>query len=1044
MKKNRRTSFLMVCLIHCVWLTCMPMTRLGATGVNKDAVDLFQGTTVSGKVTDKATGEGIPGVTVLEKGTSNGTVTDLNGNYRLTVGSSAVLVFSSIGYTTMEFDASSQSALDVQLSEDVQSLDEVVVIGYGEVEKGDVTGSVVSFDSKQLEKVNKVDALSAIQGQVPGVMVQRADGKPGSGGFNVRVRGASTINSTETVSNGGYTPGQNPLFIVDGIFVDDISFLNPADIASMNVLKDASATAIYGARGTNGVVIIQTKKGQSGELTVRYNNYVGVNEAYHLPPIFDTPEYVEFLRDVVVGNWYASEQDGNFAQYSRDNVDLTDYLSDEELQNIADGVSTDWIDLISQNGFQTNHTIDMSGGNEKTTYAVGFGYTRDVGTTKGEDYTRYNLRGSMSNDLTNWLNLSYNNYVTISKQNAGSSETFRSAYRLKPLGRAYNDDGSLRFYPTEKETQITNPLFDVDNVVKETKYLNYIGDIALKLTPLEGLSITTKYSPNIRYTRYGEYRGLYSKSSVGVQTNTRAQVENYVDFSYTWDNIVSYSKTINASNKIDATFVYSQYERRNESYALQIRDFSSDNFLFYNLGAGSSVNSYSSGLTRQTIESYTARLNYNLMDKYLFTLTGRYDGASMLAEGNKWAFFPSAAFAWRIADEGFMQSQHVVSDAKLRVSYGQTGNTGAGGGLVPLGTQSLLETDYTTIDDASVPALSVTGLANTDLTWERTSEINIGLDYGFINNRLYGSIDAYRRVTSDIIFSRPIPSVTGFTGAYDNIGETTNHGLEIALNAIIIDKDDFQWTTNLNFATNRNNITKLTGGQDDIIFAAQGATYIHRVGEQMGSIYSYEFDGIWQLDEAEEAAVYGQTPGQVKVKDLNDDGQITEEGDRKVIGTSTPKWTGGFTSTMNYKNFDFSFFVYANVGATALSNFHSAFSYAYDSEPARLWNGYDTDYWTPDNPTNEWYQPGNGGAYQAAIKYMDVSFVKVGYITLGYSLPSAFLAPAGIDRLRFYATIQNPFTFSEYDGWDPENASRNVWGGGFMSRTYMAGLNLTF
>lgn len=997
--------------------------------------------TVKGKITDQDTGEPLPGVTILEKGTANGTISDFNGDYKITVNSESILVFSFVGYTNQEETVGGRSVIDVVLAPDVQALEEIVVIGYGEVKRADLTGSVVSMDSRKIASANKIDAASALQGQVPGVVIQRTDNKPGGGGMNIRIRGASTINTNETASQGGFNPGQNPLFIVDGIFVDDISFLNPADIDRMDVLKDASATAIYGSRGSNGVVIIKTKRGASGKLSVRYNNYVGVKQAYHLPTIQDGPGYVEYLKDVVVGNQYAS---GNY-NYTRDDVVLSDWLDAEELQNVADGVSTNWVDLILQNGKQSNHTVDLSGGSDNTQYGFGFGYTSDEGNIKNENFNRYNLRANISSDLAKWLNISYANYVTVAKQNSGTWESFRSAYRLKPIGKPYNDDGSLRFYPTSKETQITNPLFDLDpdNMTKETKYLQYMADIALTLKPVSGLSLTTKFSPNVKFSRYGEYRGLYTKEVVGNQSLTRAQVNNSNYLSYTWDNILNYQYDLNQDHKFNATFVYSQYLQKAENYYTQTRGFATDSYSFYNLDAGATINQVESDYAKQSLESYTGRLNYTLMDRYLFTFTGRYDGSSILAEGNKWAFFPSAAFAWQLNEESFMQSQNIVSDAKVRLSYGQTGNNGQGGGLGPLKSQSLLASSYTTIGTGAIQTAYITGLANKDLTWERTTEVNLGFDFGILKNRLFGSIDLYNRKTRDIIFYRPVPLVSGFNGTFENVGEATNKGVEFSLNSVNIEKRDLKWTTNVNFAHNKNTIDKLYGDLEKITFNVQGASLINRVGNAVGSLYDYEFDGIWQLDEKAQAEEYGQKPGQVKVVDQNNDGVINDD-DRTVIGQVTPKWTGGIANTVNFKNFDFTVFVFTSQGAKMLSNFHSNLSFPYDGQPSRLFNAYDVNYWTPENATNDWYQPGNGGSYQQAIKYKDVSYTKVGYITLGYSLPNSLIDRVGLANLRVYATVQNPMIFTKYDGWDPENAMRNSWGAAFMSRTYMTGLSLNF
>ncbi|WNH09095.1 SusC/RagA family TonB-linked outer membrane protein [Thalassobellus suaedae] len=992
---------------------------------------------VSGVVTDNQNIP-IPGVNVVIKGTSTGSATDFDGKYEIKANVGDVLVFSYLGYQTLELAYSGGATLDAKLNEDAAQLDEVVVIGYGSVKKSDLTGSVVQISSKQIEQANKVDAVSALQGQSAGVVIQRTDNKPGGGGFNIRIRGASTINSNDA---NGFNPGQNPLFIVDGIFVDDISFLNPADISSMNVLKDASATAIYGSRGSNGVVLIETKRGKSGKTKVDYSNYVGFKQAYHLPSVFNAAEYVKFVKDAAVGGQFVS---GN-TSYRASDVDVTDGIFDaEEQQNIAEGIDTDWIDLMLKNGFQTNHTLGLSGGNDTTTYSAGLAYTEDEGTAEGEDYTRYNIRGSLSSDLNDWLNISVSNYVTSVVQNQGSYEGFRSAYRLKPIGRPYNDDGSLRFFPTNKETQITNPLFEAGGEIRETKFLQYIGDIAIEVKPIEALTITSKFSPNLKYTRFGEYRSLYTKSVSGNASNRRAQVNNSNYFSYAWDNIFNY-KFNKGDHALDVTAVISRFLERSEGYYNQVRNFTTDEFTFYNLDAGLDIRDVSSDFSKQTLESYTSRINYTLMDKYLFTVTGRYDGASILAKDNKWAFFPSAAFAWKIIDEGFMQNQQTFSNAKLRLSYGETGNNGTGGGLYPLGSQSLLGASATNLGDQAVSTTYVTGIANKDLTWERTTEINLGLDFGFMNNKINGSIDIYNRDIDGIIFERQLPTLTGLNrlGVFENIGSSNNKGIEIALNTINVDNGNFKWTTNFNFASNKNELKKLANGNIDIPFNVGGTSLIHRVGEPIGAIYDYEFAGIWQLDEEAEAASYGQIPGQVKVTDVTNDGQITSA-DRKIIGQVTPKWTGGFTSTMNYKNFDFSFMINTSQGAKMRSNFHANYAWGWQEQPQRTFNGYNVDYWTPENQSNDWNQPGNPGPFGHAIQYKDISFTKVGFITLGYKLPSTILEKLKISNLRIYATVQNPFVFTDYDGWDPENAGRNQWGAAYMSRTLMTGINLSF
>lgn len=994
----------------------------------------IDGTVISGE-----DGLPIPGVTVMINGTNIGTVTNMDGYYQINVTdpANAVLTFSFVGYLRKEVPVRNQSTMDVVLEPDVAQLDEIVVIGYGETKRRDLTGAVASMNAEAIRETNKVSPFEALQGQVAGVNIQAADNKPG-GAFNVRIRGSNTINANETVEQGGFNAGQNPLFVVDGIFVNDINFLNPNDIARMDVLKDASATAIYGSRGSNGVIIIETKKGVKGKVTVQYDNYVGVKQAYNLPDMLQGEEFVEYFRDAIVGNRFAA---GDLT-FSRSDVNLSDFMRPNELQNIANGNYTNWIDLIKQEGMQQNHALSFNGGSDNTMYGFGLSYTEDEGTIPGERFDRFTLRGNVNSNLSRYVTVGFSNYASFSTRNEGSREALRSAYRLRPTGTPFDENGNPVFFPLEGETFITNPIFEPQSMTMETRTFNYLGNLSLTVNPSPNLRITSNLSPNIEFMRFGEYRGRYNKSTSGNVENTRADVTNGNRISYTWDNIINYNANLGADHVLNGMFVYSQFLDRYENYRMQRRNYSTDQFLFYNIEAGSDVRDVTSGMTRQTLESFTTRINYTFKDRYLFTLTGRYDGSSILAEGNKWAFFPSAAFAWRISDEGFMQDQNFFGDLKLRLSYGETGNNGSGGGLQPLGSQSLIGNRFTNIGGNVIQTAFVTGLANQNLTWERTKEYNIGLDFGFFQNRVYGSMDLYHRQNTDIIFFRPTPTVTGFSGVFENVGEASNRGIELMLNSVNIDTRNFKWTTNLNFARNINKITKLYGELDEILFGVQAGSYIHRVGHPVGSIFSWQFDGIWQLDQLEEARSYGQQPGQVRVADINNDGRIDAD-DRTILGANMPDWTGGIGNTLAYKSFDFTFFVHTLQGAVSPSYFHISHSGGFDATPARF-NSLKTNYWTPDNPSNEWYQPSNNGPYAEALTYHDVSFVKVGYITLGYTFNQNLLDALRVGSLRFYLTAQNPFTFTSYEGWDPENAARNSWGAAFMSRTLIGGLNVKF
>ena len=998
-----------------------------------------QSSTITGVVISGEDDLPFPGVTVMVKGTSNGAVTDMDGAFSISVAdaSNATLVFSFIGFTTQEVALNNRSFIEVTIEPDVSQLDEVVVIGYGESKRRDLTGAVGSMNSDNIKETNKVNAFQALQGQVAGVNIQAADNKPG-GGFNVRIRGANTINANETVDQGGFSAGQNPLFIVDGIFVNDISFLNPSDIERMDVLKDASATAIYGSRGSNGVVIIETRKGAKGKLTVQYDNYIGVRQAYNVPEMFQGEEFVQYFKDAVVGNQWA----GGNRNFTVSDVDLSDFMRPNELANIEAGRFTNWIDLVTTTGAQQNHTVNLSGGNDNSIYGFGMAYTKDEGTFAGEDFERFNLRANVNTNLSKHVSLGFSNYASFAIRNEGSREGLRSAYRLRPTGSPFEENGEPKFFPIEGETFITNPLFEPESMTMETRTLNYLSNLSLSVSPIKNLKFTSNFSPNIEFMRFGEYRGRFNKSTNGIIQNTRADVTNGNRISYTWDNIINYNTQFGEDHVFNATFVYSMFSDRYENYRMQRRGYSTDQFLFYNMQAGPDIRDVTSGLSKQTLESYTARVNYNLKDKYLFTVTGRYDGASILADGNKWAFFPSAAIGWRISDESFMKGQSLVEDLKMRLSYGETGNNGSGGGLGPLLAQSLVNnSNFVNLGDQPVQSAFMTSLINRDLTWERTKEFNLGLDFGFFKNRLYGSLDLYERQNTGIIFFRPTPILTGYTGVYENIGNATNRGIELTLNSVNFDNGNFKWTSSLNFASNRNRITKLTGQTEEILFGVQAGSYIHRVGESIGSIYTWVFDGIWQLDELEQAQAFGQLPGQVKVKDINNDGVIDAD-DRDVIGNNLPKWTGGISNTFNYKNFDFTFFVHTLQGAKSASYFHISHS-GYYNVLARF-NSLKTNYWTPDNPSNEWHQPSNDGPFAEPLVYRDVSFVKVGYITLGYNFGKSIIDPLKVSSLRVYFTAQNPFTFTSYDGWDPETAARNSWGSANLSRILMGGINVKF
>ncbi len=959
---------------------------------------------VTGNVTDDS-GEPLPGVTVVIKGTTNGTVTDIDGNFSLVnLPVDAVLQFSFVGMKSQEMVVGEQTIISVKMMADAIGLEEVVAIGYGTVKKSDITGSVGSIEADAIAAVDLPDATQALQGRVAGVNIEQNVGKPG-GTFDISIRGLSSINNSNT-----------PLYVIDGIPTSSgLNDLNPDDIEKIDILKDASATAIYGSRGANGVIIVTTKKGKAGKLTISYDGYYGYRTPANLPDMMTGPEYVQWRTDYFTTQGKSTDRSN------------ADFFTSEEWNIIDNGAYTDWIDLILRNGVQSSHTVTASGGDDKGTFALSIGQLKEEGTVSGQDYNRYNLRLNVNRNISDKWQAGGNLYFTYSVQNEGSYETLRSTYRMPMVTDPYDENGDPVYQPY-REDYLPNPMFEYteDGEIREHRRYRAFGNIFLQFEPINGLTLRTQLSPQMIYKRDGYSYGLWAKNGGhGNPANTSAEYHTTDYFGYVMDNQMNYAKNINKHN-FDFSFIQSiQYEQW-ESADQSARNFPF-NSLWYNLDAVtlSDVKASGTNYSQATLSSFTGRLNYSYDGKYLFTVTGRYDGSSRLAASNKWAFFPSAAFAWRVSEEDFLKNVDNLSNLKLRLTYGVTGNDA----VDIYGTQSNISQSNYNYDGVLSSGYYKSGLANEDLTWEKTAELNLGVDFGFYKNRINGAIDVYRRDAKDLIMRRQLPQTTGWTSIWDNVGWVRNSGVEFGLNTVNIQTNDFTWTTSIIFDTNRNEIVELYGEKNDDV----GNGWF--IGQPIKVNYDYEFDGIWQSSEVDKAAVYGQTPGQVKVKDLNTDDVINAE-DRKIIGQRTPKWSGSITNTLKYKNWDFSAYVYTRQGAQLYSSFVASFM-SLDGN----YNNLDVDYWMPDNPSNDIPQPGNKGKYFNNYRYRDVSFVRVGNISLGYSIPKKILSRWNINKLRIYGSVTNPFTFTSYPGYDPEWADTNTWGEATGYATYLLGIN---
>ncbi|WP_460544264.1 SusC/RagA family TonB-linked outer membrane protein, partial [Echinicola sediminis] len=805
-------------------------------------------TKVSGTVTDESNLP-IPGVNILIKGTSTGAVSDVDGRFSLEVpGPNAVLVFSSIGFSSQEMTVGNRTVINLSMALDVTSMDEVVVIGYGEVERKDATGAIGSVESEDIVRANPVQAAKAIQGQAAGVIVTKQNSRPGAG-YNINIRGLSSINYSN-----------EPLVVIDGVMGGDINALNPADIESMDILKDASSTAIYGSRGANGVIIISTKRGVKGKPVVSYDGYVGVKTPAHLPDMMNAQQFYQ-----------ASVIDRELNGYPQNRS-----FTSTEIDLVESGRTTNWLDQISGSAVQTNHSLSVGGGNDNTNYHFSGGYLNEGGALDHTKFKRYNIKGSLDSKLTSFLNVGFTANYSVAKTELGSNEALRSAYRARPTGVALYDDilnpdenqdfswNGYAAWMGINDKQVLNPLIEIDphNFQDETRSDNFFGNAYVELVPVKGLSIRSSLSAGISNSRWGQFRGTMTKDRATTRLPRAFRQTDDVS-NFTLDNIITYKKKI-GEHDFTATGVQSTFQERNEEMDSYVDELPY-NSLWYAFGTGRPVE-LDTRLTERTLLSYMGRVMYGFKDKYLLTLTGRWDGASQLSEGNKWDFFPSVAVGWRLGDEEFIKNISAISDLKLRVSYGYVGNSA----VSPYSTQARLAKTVYDFDGSPAFGFAPENLADKSLSWEKSKEWNVGLNMGFLSNRIGLVLELYHRNTVDLIYNEQIPTSSGFSSVTTNIGEVANKGIELTLNTVNIANNKFKWFTNINFAKNVNEVVSI--GSDGIL--ADIATGLF-VGHPLNSHYSYQFDGIWQLDEEAQAAEYGQVPGSVKVVDQNNDGMIS-------------------------------------------------------------------------------------------------------------------------------------------------------------------------
>lgn len=979
--------------------------------------------TLSGTITDES-GEPIIGASVMVKGTTNGTITDIDGNYRLAnVPENATIAISYIGYKPLTFAASDKVLAKVTMKEDSEMIDEVVVIGYGTVKKRDLTGAVSSLRNEDVIAAPTGNVMEALQGKISGMDIVKTSGEIDSD-VEVLLRGSRSIYGSN-----------EPLFIIDGI-PGTYNQINPSDIESVDVLKDASSTAIYGSAGANGVVIITTKRGKEGKPVINFDAYYGFSGSPNYKHGMIGEEWTNYQREAY------RYKNGNYP------ADMGALLGNQSyLEAYNAGQWIDWVDEVSGNTATTEkYSLSVTGGTDKTRIFASTSYSRDEGLLSNEKLDRYTLRLNIDQQLFDWAKLSFTSNLNYTNKDAGENKTFTRALSALPLGEAYNADGKINH---EYINGIYSPMSDFidDQFVNNTRntFVNSIG--YLELTPLKGLSLKSQISATLSHSRQGQFWGAQCNANRPTYAGSpHASITNSNMWSYTWENILSYNTTIANDHNIGGSFITSWTKKQDEMNIAGGSGQMVDRWSFWRLKSANSQYVESDFFQTQKM-SYAFRFNYSFKGKYLLTFSNRWDGVSWFT--NKWDSFPAGALAWRVSDEGFMNStKDWLSNLKLRVGYGITGNSGGTGAYVTSTQAYAYVNSGVSADGKIVPFTQYTGtFGSADLGWEKSYNWNVGLDFGVFNNRIDGSIEWFKTTTKDLLYKRTLPITTGLTGwgsplsSWQNLAQTSNHGVEVTINSHNIKTNDFSWNTTLSATWSKEKIDKLPDGDliSENLF----------IGQPIKSLYGYKYIGLWGTDTPQNVLdTYGVKPGFIKIETIEKDGDGGEhkysDKDRQVLGHSNPDWVIGLNNTFTYKGFDLSVFAMARYGQTLQSSLIGTYT-ASDSPTINQISG--VDYWTEDNQGAYYPRPGTGGDQSLvypSIRFRDGSFIKIKNITLGYTLPRSISRIVLMEKCRFYATAYNPFIFvkdSQLKDTDPEMNGSDRFP---TYKQFVFGVNITF
>lgn len=1017
-----------------------------------------QTSTIRGKVTDES-GNPLTGVNVIIKGTTRGTVTDVNGQYELTAEPEETLVFSFIGYLSEEINVGTQKEINITLLPDITGLDEVVVVGYGTVKKSDLTGAVTSVKSESLMANSPTSVQRALQGKVAGVLI--TSGNTVNSTPNIRIRGNRSIGATN-----------DPLFVVNGFpLTGGLESMNPNDIESIEVLKDASATAIYGARGANGVILVTTKKGEAGKVVVEYDTYFSIGKLDRFRRAMNAGEYCELVREgnrryIYDGNGgYELDPSGNYSSAGPDyNQDLgmvyfnqDPYLIESLNRGWVGGVwdpskvrSFDW-QMAGFRDYSTsqNHNISVRGGTDKTKYYVSGAYLNLKDIQLQSFRKRYNLHLNIDQDLGKLIDMGGNIDFSYLDWNDGKGiPTFWS-----PLGTPWyspdddvTQDGDPAYglipHPCGEPLQF-NSFYDLDGVIRQKRSNNLVANLYVDVNLFKGLTYRANFGTSLYIKQEQEFFSHFS--TVTGLGNPRSKQSIWFDRGWNFENILSYRTEIKA-HSINVTLVQTNEKFVTEPTTLEGNNLPFEHQLWNDLGSAS-TQSITSDYTQWTMMSWLGRINYSLLDRYLLTASLRYDGSSRLAEGHKWVAFPSLALGWRISQEKFLIDSKIVSNLKLRLGYGVTGNSA----VDPYSTEGQIQASrYNWDKTVGVLGYEPYTLANKSLSWETTEQYNIGLDFGILQGRISGTIDVYNQRTYDLLMKRSLPAVSGFTSIMQNIGETKNKGLEISLNTTNIHSGKFMWTTDITFATNKEEITMLASG------LTEDLANNWFVGHPIDTYYDYVAAPVvwgYSREDMEEMEKFRENrsifrPGDIRIVDLNGDYRIASD-DREIRGSKMPKQTVSMANTFTYGPFDLYIFLYGAFGQIVYWDPGVGLGGRY--------NTYAVDFWTPAHTDTKWLAPHSDMQMPSnitAMHYWKGDFLKISDITLGYTLPGSLTTKIRIQRARLYAKVQNPYMFTKFEGNDPEGAiaqQRNDNGdlesyrdAPFTMRIFMFGLNVSF